>query len=60
MVEQEKKNSKNGKEDDKPLIEDVAGGISLGDELLDREFRMQERARKIVEEEKKNNLTKQD
>ncbi|MBN1800122.1 MAG: hypothetical protein JW891_01365 [Candidatus Lokiarchaeota archaeon] len=50
MNEKEIKLNEKVKEVEKPLIEDKATGVSLGDELLDKEFRMQEAARKIQEE----------
>ncbi|MBN1802791.1 MAG: hypothetical protein JW891_14880 [Candidatus Lokiarchaeota archaeon] len=52
MDEKETKLKEKVKEVEKPLIEDKATGVSLGDELLDKEFRTQEAAREIVEKEK--------
>lgn len=57
MCEKEIKLNEKVKEVEKPLIEDKTKRVSLGDELLDKEFRMQEAARKIVE---KDNFKKDD
>ena len=49
MDEKEIKLNEKEKEVEKPLIEDEVTGVTLGDELLDKEFRRNEAARKIVE-----------